>query len=77
LAQLAEEGRQRSVLTYFSFITLTTLGYGDITPGSGAARGLAMVEAIMGQFYIAVLVAELVGRRVSQTFSVNQRHGPG
>lgn len=47
-------------LTYFSFVTLATLGYGDITPHSVFAGRLAVVEAIMGQFYIAVVVAYLV-----------------
>lgn len=58
------EDRRHQVLTYFSFITLATVGYGDITPVRGAARGLAIAEAITGQFYIAVLVAELIGKRV-------------
>ncbi|HEY2785150.1 MAG TPA: potassium channel family protein [Fimbriiglobus sp.] len=62
-----EEDRLHQFLTYFSFITLTTVGYGDIVPGSGMARGFAVVEAIAGQFYIAVLVAELIGKRVSQS----------
>lgn len=52
-------------LTYFSLITLTTVGYGDIAPQTGAARGLVSVEAVAGQFYIAVLIAELIGRRVA------------
>jgi len=42
------------------------MGYGDITPVSAAARTLSWLEAMMGQFYIAVLVASLVGIRVSQ-----------
>jgi hypothetical protein len=63
---LRDEREQHFLLTYFSFLTLTTVGYGDITPASDAARGLAVVEAIVGQFYIAVLVAELIGKRVSQ-----------
>ena len=46
---------------YFSFVTLTTLGYGDILPLSEAARALAYSEAILGQLYLAVLVAKLVG----------------
>ena len=46
---------------YFSFVTIATLGYGDITPVSEAARGLAVFEAVAGQLYIAVLVARLVG----------------
>lgn len=45
---------------YFSFVTIATLGYGDIVPASEAARGLAILEAVGGQTYIAVLVARLV-----------------
>jgi len=45
---------------YFSFVTLATLGYGDIVPISDAARGLAILEAVAGQMYLAVLVARLV-----------------
>jgi hypothetical protein len=45
---------------YFSFVTITTMGYGDITPASAATRGLAIVEAISGQMYLTVLVARLV-----------------
>ena len=54
------------LLTYFSFLTLTTVGYGDIVPTGDLARGLAVLEAVAGQFYLAVLVAELIGKRVSQ-----------
>jgi hypothetical protein len=54
---------QHLVLTYFSFITFATVGYGDVTPVMPFARSLAMVEAIVGQFYIAVLVADLIGKR--------------
>ena len=46
-------------------ITLTTLGYGDITPQTHAAGALCQVEAITGQFYIAVLVAWLVGNFIA------------
>jgi MFS family permease len=45
---------------YFSLITLTTVGYGDIAPVSGPARMLAMLEAVTGTMYMAVLVARLV-----------------
>lgn len=51
---------------YFSFVTMTTLGYGDILPVSATARGLAYMQAVVGQFYIAVLVAGLVGAYVSR-----------
>lgn len=50
-----------STTTYFSFVTLTTLGYGDISPASPMARVLVMLEAITGMFYLAVIVASLVG----------------
>jgi voltage-gated potassium channel len=46
---------------YFSFITLATLGYGDVVPTSDVTRSLAVVEAIVGQMYVAVLIARLVG----------------
>ncbi len=62
----ASVARHHILLTYFSFITLTTVGFGDITPHSDTARGLVLVEAILGQFYIAVLIAELIGKRVGQ-----------
>lgn len=48
-------------LTYFSFVTLTTLGYGDIHPVSQSARTLCWVEAVIGQIFMTVLVARLVG----------------
>ena len=47
-------------MIYFSFVTLATLGYGDIVPHSDLARGLAVLEAVTGQLYIAVLVATLI-----------------
>ena len=46
---------------YFSFVTLSTVGYGDITPVSKVARMLAAMEAMTGLFYVAVLIARLVG----------------
>ncbi len=50
-----------SQFMYFSFITLTTLGYGDITPLTPLATTVSYVEAIFGQLYLAILVARLVG----------------
>jgi voltage-gated potassium channel len=47
---------------YFSFVTLTTLGYGDITPVSAFAKSLTIVIAISGQLYLTILVAMLVGK---------------
>src|SRR5262245_13086648 len=45
---------------YYSFVTLTTLGYGDIVPRSEVGRGLAILEAVAGQLYLAVMIARLV-----------------
>lgn len=53
--------RQPTHLIYFSFMTLTTVGYGDAYPVHPAARSLAMAEALIGQLYIATLIASLVG----------------
>jgi voltage-gated potassium channel len=50
---------------YFSFVTLTTLGYGDITPVSAFAKSLTIVIAISGQLYLTILVAMLVGKYLS------------
>jgi hypothetical protein len=46
---------------YFSFVTIASLGYGDFLPRSGIARGLATLEVIGGQLYLAALVARLIG----------------
>jgi len=51
---------------YFSMVTLTTLGYGDITPITMTARSFVILEAMTGQFYLAILIASLIGRRVAQ-----------
>src|SRR5437763_14633282 len=47
-------------LRYFSFMTLTTVGYGDVVPRSPAARTMTILEAVMGQFYLVALVAGVV-----------------
>jgi hypothetical protein len=52
-------------LIYYSMVTLTTLGYGDITPALPITRFLAYMEAVAGVFYMAVLVASLIGVRLS------------
>ncbi len=53
-------------LAYFSFVTLTTVGYGDITPVHPAARMLAIAEALVGQLYPAILIGRLVSLQISQ-----------
>jgi voltage-gated potassium channel Kch len=46
---------------YFSVITMTTVGYGDIVPGSAVARAVAVVEALTGQLYLVSVVAAVIG----------------
>jgi hypothetical protein len=62
------------VLIYFSLTTLATIGYGDITPVTLQARYAAVAEGIMGQFYMAILVARLVGMQMSQVASRQGEH---
>jgi len=74
-------GRGETAVLYFSFATLTTLGYGDIVPTSPISRMLASIEAITGQLYLAVLVARLVGMHIAHSMSPQEagdrRGGPG
>jgi voltage-gated potassium channel Kch len=57
---------ERMRFEYLSFVTITTLGYGDITPITDKASALVIIEAVVGQIYLVVLVAWLVGMHVSQ-----------
>ena len=66
LEGLANQQRS-SELFYFSFVTLTTLGYGDIAPSGSVARMLVMWEAVLGQGYLTILVARLVGLHLSSS----------
>jgi hypothetical protein len=59
MPDLIQQSRLPS-LFYFSFITLTSTGFGDILPLAPVAKGFAVVEAMIGQFYVAILVARLV-----------------
>ena len=52
-------------LLYFSFVTLTTVGYGDVSPLSILAKRLAIFEAAMGGIYMAIIIAMIVGRYMS------------
>ncbi len=52
---------------YFSFVTLSTLGYGDISPINHVAQSWAVVEAMIGQFYIAIVLARLVSMHASSS----------
>lgn len=62
------EGREGLLvqLIYFSFVTIATLGYGDIVPRAPLTQMIAAVEATLGQFYIAVVIAWLVGLHAAQ-----------
>jgi hypothetical protein len=55
---------------YYSFVTLTTMGYGDITPVHPVARSLAAAEALTGQLYIAILISRLVALELASRRSV-------
>ena len=57
---------QRFLFNYFSVMTLTTMGYGDITPAGSPVYSLVWLESVFGQFYIAVVVAQLVGLKLAQ-----------
>ena len=64
--RLAGWDSRQSLFDYYSFMTLTTVGYGDITPLRPPATSLTWIEAVFGQFYIAVIVAQLVGLKLAQ-----------
>lgn len=49
---------------YYNYVTLTTVGYGEITPLTRVARALATGEAVTGQLYLAVLIARLIGMEI-------------
>lgn len=54
------------IFEYYSFVTLTTLGYGDITPLTKVARAFSVLEAVVGQLYLVVVVAWFVGMLVAR-----------
>jgi hypothetical protein len=66
---ISDEQKVFPVLIYFSLTTLSTIGFGDITPVTLQARYAAVAEGITGQFYLAILVARLVGMQMSQSAS--------
>jgi hypothetical protein len=54
-----------TIWIYFSFVTLTTVGYGDLTPLAHAAKSLVIIEALIGQLYPAIVLARLVSLRAA------------
>jgi len=70
LSGIPEEARQSrarlvDALMYFSLVCLTTMGFGDIVPVSGLARPLVVLEGVIGQLYLAVMIARLVGLHIA------------
>ena len=63
--RIGPDADPRASLLYFSFITLTTVGYGDMHPNNPGAGGLAVSEALVGQLYLAMTVARLVGINIA------------
>jgi len=54
---------------YYSFVTITTLGYGDVTPITDLANTFSFLEAVTGQLYLAILIARLVGIHIVQSMN--------
>ena len=63
----------RAEFIYFSFITMTTLGYGDISPVDPTARSLAIFFSVAGQLYLTMIIALLIGKYLSQSTSEETR----
>jgi hypothetical protein len=63
--QMVDDKGTRNTFIYYSFVTLSTVGYGDLTPRSNVARTLAWLEAVTGQVYLAVVIAGLVSAMVA------------
>ncbi len=59
----------RRLYIYYSFVTITTLGYGDITPATDLANSFSFLEAVTGQLYLAILIARLVGIHIVQSMN--------
>jgi hypothetical protein len=70
--RMAEWHHRRALFEYLSFTTLTSLGYSDVTPVGPPAYTLTWLEVMVGQFYMAVVVAQLVGLKLAQAL----RGGP-
>ena len=68
---------QLSEMLYFSYVTLTTLGYGDVTPAHPVTRWMAQFEAVFGQLYIAILIASLVGMWIASATRSDTTDGEG
>jgi hypothetical protein len=67
----AGRGPSFSAITYFSFVTLTTLGYGEMSPITPIARNLAWLEAVVGQLFVAITIARLVAMNIAHRASAS------
>src|SRR5262249_42945223 len=63
-AELADPKRSQFALQYYSFVTLASVGANHIPPARAAARGVTVLEAICGQFFLPVVIADLTGKKV-------------
>ncbi|HXJ37616.1 MAG TPA: hypothetical protein VMS22_26610 [Candidatus Eisenbacteria bacterium] len=72
-AQLGTTAMRQTLFNYLSFTTLTSIGFNDIAPAGAPVYSLMWLETVFGQFYLAVVVAQLVGLRLAQ--SVRERRG--
>jgi len=68
----ASRSRDTFQYLYFSFVTITTLGYGDVAPLTHKASSLVILEAVVGQMYLVIVVAWLVGMHVSRRSHSNR-----
>ena len=71
IEQSATHNPEIGPFIYYSFVTLTTLGYGDTIPLIPPARSFSFVEAVIGQIYLAVLIARLVGLHIVHSSKKN------
>jgi uncharacterized membrane protein len=74
---MAERNTRNIEFGYFSFVTIATLGYGDIVPRLPVSRILSILEAAVGQFYMAVVVAWLVSAHAGGRKGTGSGGGPG
>jgi len=65
----------RAALQYFSFVTLTTVGYGEIHPADVGAGGVAVAEALIGQLYLAIMISRMVGLHLAGARETTSRRG--
>jgi hypothetical protein len=73
--QLEDWHLRRALFNYFSFTTMASLGYNDITPTAPIANTLTWIEVMTAQFYLAVVIAQIVGLKLAQTITPGRRAG--